>query len=91
MASDQFGWAVGTAGDVNGDGCSDLLVGAWRHSSYRGKIYLYHGCSPSGLGSFPAFTDEGENEGDYFGWAVSSAGDVNGDGYGDLVAGAWGL
>ncbi|MBN2392314.1 MAG: FG-GAP repeat protein [Anaerolineae bacterium] len=88
-AADHFGFSVGTAGDVNGDGCADLVAGAWGYDENKGKAYVYHG-STTGLGTAPAWTTEGVNAGDYFGWSTAMAGDVDGDGYADLVAGAWG-
>jgi hypothetical protein len=89
-AGDYFGYAVAPAGDVNGDGCADLAVGAYGYNGYRGKVYVYQGCSPVGLGAAPAFTADGDYPADYFGWSVGTAGDVNGDGFADLAAGAWG-
>jgi len=88
-AADHFGFSVGTAGDVNGDGCADLVAGAWGYDENRGKAYVYHG-SPAGLGAVPAWTAEGVNVGDYFGWSATTTGDVDGDGYADLAVGAWG-
>jgi uncharacterized repeat protein (TIGR01451 family) len=88
-ADDNFGYSVATAGDVNGDGFDDLVVGAKGYDGSRGKAYVYHG-SPAGPGADPAWTAVGENADDNFGWSVARAGDVNGDGYDDLVAGAWG-
>jgi hypothetical protein len=89
-AGSYFGAAVAPAGDVNGDGLADLAVGAYGYSSYRGRVYLYYGRSPGGLGAEPAFTASGDNPADYLGWSLGTAGDVNGDGYSDLAAGAWG-
>jgi hypothetical protein len=91
-ASDEFGSSVATAGDVNGDGYSDAVVGAPSNDEKApgaGKVYVYHG-SPSGLGLVPAWTALGEAAEDGFGRAVGTAGDLNGDGYDDLVAGAAG-
>lgn len=87
---DQFGVSVASAGDVNGDGYSDVVVGApsWPSYGWRGKAYLYLG-GPGGLGASPAWTRQGENVGDRFGWSVASAGDVNGDGYSDVAMGAY--
>lgn len=75
-----FGYSVATAGDVNGDGYSDVVVGS------AAKAFLYAG-GPAGLGSSPAWTSTGEGSGS-FGISVSSAGDVNGDGYSDVIVGA---
>jgi len=86
-ADDQFGYAAGTAGDVNGDGYDDLAVGAWNYDGGRGRAYLFPG-TPAGLSWVPAWVATGENAGDQFARSVATAGDVNGDGYDDLVAGA---
>nr|MBK7066148.1 FG-GAP repeat protein [Deltaproteobacteria bacterium] len=83
-----YGHAVASAGDVNGDGYVDLAVGAYRASSGIGRVYLYAG-SAGGLGSTPASTLSGRDGADgAFGVAVAGVGDVNGDGYGDVVSGA---
>ena len=88
-AGDQFGYSVTTAGDVNGDGYSDVVVGAYGHTSDTGKAYLYLG-GTSGLVPSPSWNPTGEAVGDYFGYSVATAGDVNGDGYSDVVVGAYG-
>jgi hypothetical protein len=85
-----FGWSVSAAGDVNGDGYSDVIVGApyfddlWTD---QGAAYLYLGL-PSGLSTTPAWTVEGSETGALLGWSVGTAGDVNGDGFADVVVGA---
>jgi arylsulfatase A-like enzyme len=84
---DQLGYAVGAAGDVNGDGYGDVLVGAQGYSTSTGQVVLYYGES-GGLAALPATSLPGENEGDLFGSAVAAAGDVNGDGYADVIVGA---
>jgi len=71
---------VSEAGDVNGDGLSDVLVGV----PSRGAAYVYQG-TPVGLAPLPGTTMEGTGG---FGTSVSVAGDVNGDGYTDLIIGA---
>ncbi len=86
--NDGFGCSVATAGDVDGDGYADVVVGASGNDSYRGKAYLYLG-GPAGLATTAAWTGSGEAAGDYFGSSVATAGDVNGDGYADVVIGAY--
>ncbi len=89
--NDYLGYSVANAGDVNGDGYSDALVGAMAYSggSSRGKAYLYSG-SDAGLTATPAWTATGEAEGDRFSVSLAGAGDVNGDGYADVIVGASG-
>ncbi|MDP7136710.1 MAG: integrin alpha, partial [Candidatus Poseidoniia archaeon] len=89
-ANDYFGVSVASAGDVNGDGYADVIVGAYGNDgadSAAGEAYVYYG-SASGLSATPDWSDQGEAEDDYFGFSVASAGDVNGDGYADVVVGA---
>jgi C1A family cysteine protease len=88
----HFGYSVATAGDVNGDGYSDVIVGApFSDISgiMEGRAFLFLG-GPSGLATTPAWTDEGSQNEDYFGYSVATAGDVNGDGYSDILVGAAG-
>ncbi len=85
-AGDWSGYAVSSAGDVNGDGYGDLIVGASRdgnNGNFSGSARVFSGVDGSIL-----YTFNGDNENDYFGVSVSDAGDVNGDGYGDLIVGA---
>lgn len=91
----QFGFSI-AAGDINHDGISDIVVSAPFHSNTvvagrpLGRVFVYLGASPS-----PATTPhqvvvpELDTISDHwFGYSVSMAGDVNGDGYTDVVIGA---
>src|SRR5512147_48160 len=55
VAFDHFGRSVASAGDVNGDGFADVLIGADAHHDAQGRAYLYLGSS-SGLSTVPALT-----------------------------------
>jgi len=81
-----FGTSLASAGDVNGDGFADLIVGAPAVASSTGAVYLFLG-GTSGLSTTPT-TLGGMNVGDAFGSSVASAGDVNGDGYCDVMISA---
>ncbi len=91
VVDDQFGVAVAGAGDVNGDGFGDIVVGAWRASAeargHTGTASVYHG-SAGGIAMTPTRVLEGVADGDLFRRTVASASDVNGDGYADIVIGA---
>lgn len=85
-----FGYSVACAGDVNGDGYSDVIVGASYYSngeSLEGAIFVYNG-SATGINTTAAFISESNQAYAKFGYSVASAGDVNGDGYSDIIAGA---
>jgi hypothetical protein len=86
---DWFGNSVAGPGDVDGGGRADLLVGAPyndRGGSAAGAAYLFRGEDPPG--SPPVVIEVGETANAQFGWSVSGAGDVNGDGHPDFVVGA---
>ncbi len=81
-----FGWCVSGAGDVHSDGYPDVLVGAPGAAisgTASGAMTVY-----SGLDGSPVLFLLGDKAGDSLGWSVSDVGDVNGDGYSDMVAGA---
>ncbi|NQT29543.1 MAG: FG-GAP repeat protein, partial [Candidatus Saganbacteria bacterium] len=86
------GYSVSSAGDVDGDGYDDLLVGAWKNDdggTYAGKAYLIYGPAYGSIDlSIADASFVGENSGDYAGYSVSNAGDVDGDGYDDLLMAA---
>ncbi len=85
-AGDQFGFSVSGAGDVNNDNYADLIVGAPYNDAgggNAGQAYVYSGQNGTLLHTFT-----GEAPGDNFGWSVSGAGDVNFDGFADLIVGA---
>ncbi|MCC6455643.1 MAG: FG-GAP repeat protein [Caldilineaceae bacterium] len=87
---DGFGVSVAAAGDVNGDGFDDLVVGAWGNDeggSEAGKAYVFYG-SLDGLDQAIHTTVIGTGANDKLGTSVHGAGDVNGDGFDDVVVGA---
>jgi chitodextrinase len=87
---DQFCNSASTAGDVDGDGFDDLIIGSWASDGNGrdvGRAYVFRGgAHPS---SFPALTLNGQSTDDNFGTSVGGGADVNGDGYDDVVVGAW--
>ena len=102
-AKDYSGFSVAGAGDVNGDGFEDVIVGAYRAdggpgnpAGYAGESYVVFG-KASGFGAVVTLSSLDGNDGfllsdiganDRSGTSVSGAGDVNGDGFADLIVGA---
>lgn len=85
-----FGKAVAGAGDTNGDGFDDLIVGAYRHDgligmAYVGRAYLFSGSNGALLHQW-----DGALSHDDFGYSVAGAGDVDQDGFDDVLIGAYG-
>ena len=99
-AGDWSGYSVSSAGDFNGDGYDDIIIGAYNadpNGNKSGSTYVVFGKESgfsrtielSELDASDGFRIDGENERDYSGSSVSSAGDVNDDGYDDIIIGAW--
>lgn len=87
-AGDGFGIGPADAGDVNGDGHADLVIGAWQHAGAApsgGKVYLFSGKDASLLGTLT-----GKVPGETLGFDATGMGDVDGDGVADLLlTSAW--
>ena len=95
---DLSGSSVSCAGDVNGDGFADVLIGAANSARRAGETYLIFGRASSGWSSPFDLNDlnatqgvvfEGRKVDEFSGASVSSAGDVNGDGFADMLIGAY--
>ena len=65
-----FGYSVSTAGDVNGDGYSDVIVGAHQYSTNTGRAYIYYG--GASMDNTADVTMTGEAANNYFGTSVST-------------------
>src|SRR5215831_8841563 len=86
----QLGQAVAALGDVNGDGFADFAVGEpfWGPvtADSTGRVFVYFGGRR--LFDHPDLVLVGDSRGGQFGFAISSVGDLNGDGYADFAVGA---
>ena len=98
-ANDYSGYSVSGAGDINGDGFDDVIIGAFGaepNGSYSGQSYVVFGSDAgfdaalelSSLNGSNGFALNGIDANDYSGRSVSGAGDVNADGFDDLIIGA---
>ena len=90
QSSENFGSSIAGAGDINGDGYMDLIVGApgWDDGAQndKGRVLIYLGGSH--MNYLPDKIIKGENGGDMFGYSVAGIGDFNDDGYDDFIVGA---
>jgi hypothetical protein len=93
-----FGWSVAGGGDLNADGFDELLVSAvcavFQHdpdggypTCGTGRSYVFTG-SATGIATTPAVQLQGVNLGDAFGWVSHGAGDIDGDGFDDMLISA---
>ncbi len=86
-----FGDTAAWAGDVNGDGYDDVLIALPNYSGNypdEGAVYVYYGAN-TGIDTTPDWRAEGEQTYAHLGWGAGRAGDVNNDGYDDIIVGAY--
>jgi hypothetical protein len=93
VAGDQLGYSVDGPGDVNGDGYMDVFIGAYGDDAGGGNAggaFLYYGPL---VGTYAKSDADaifvGEKGGDVAGYSVAGVGDVSGDGFPDLLVGAY--
>lgn len=83
---ENFGWSLSGDEDINGDGITDIVIGANGSETSIGKTYIFLGGQE--LDNIPDEIYEGELDGDKYGYSVSCGGDINNDGKSDIVVGA---
>ena len=87
LADIETGFSTMVNGDVDGDGISDIVIGNRIYGNHRGHLILISGAT-IGSPQVKYIFKEGESEGDHFGNSVAIVGDMNADGYADVLAGA---
>jgi FG-GAP repeat protein/VCBS repeat protein len=85
-ADDDFGYTLAAAGDINGDGHGDVIIAAPGWNSSRGRVQLFLG-SAAGLSASPSWTLDGAQDLGILGNSVAGGGDINRDGYADIIVG----
>ena len=86
-SNSDYAQRAGSLGDVNGDGYDDFLV-AGSQISDSGYVEVFYG-GPGGPPAAPGWSKFGAQAGERYGYSASGPGDVNGDGYTDLLVGSW--
>ncbi|MHC4781369.1 MAG: integrin alpha, partial [Planctomycetota bacterium] len=85
-----FGYTISFLGDINRDGYDDVAIGAPSHSSdgkaERGKFYVFLG-DKNGFRKSPSVVETGDDAGDHMSMGLAGAGDIDGDGFKDLIVG----
>lgn len=90
LNNDMLGFNITNAGDLNNDGWNDIAIGAPYFNTNQGAVYVFYGgdWDMTTLNQGNANRTISGSSGDYFGWSVSTAGDVDGDGNDELLIGA---
>ncbi len=93
-SGDKFGYSVSGGSDIGGDGIPDIIIGAPYNDGKAadgGAVYVFNGSAtiPSSISATNAdYINYSANAGAHFGFSVSKAGDLNGDGFNDVIAGS---
>lgn len=101
-ADDRTGHSVASAGDVNGDGLADVVIGGWKSdvgATNAGEAYILFGndaeqvatLAPDDLDGSNGFRLQGTDAEGWLGLSVAGAGDINRDGFDDVLVGSYGV